>query len=313
MNKIYVIHENDEWVGPLRNAFTAQGLPFDEWFVADGITDLDSAPPQGVFYNRMSASSHTRGHRFAPEQAGVLLAWLEAYGRRLVNGTRALQLEISKAAQYAALNSCGIRTPRTILGVGRNAVVAAAEALGPGRLILKPNRGGSGRGVRQFETAAALRDFVESDGFEEPLDGLSLVQEYIDSAEQHITRVEFIGGRFLYAVRVDTGGSFELCPADPCAIPDVDEATAGSQPSFTILDSIDDGLVRRYERFLSANEIEIAAIEFAVAKDGEPVSYDVNTNTNYNSHAEQTAGRFGMTEIARFLGSELARLSRNAA
>jgi len=28
--------------------------------------DLTSPPPKGVFYNRMSASSHTRGHRYAP-------------------------------------------------------------------------------------------------------------------------------------------------------------------------------------------------------------------------------------------------------
>ena len=28
-----------------------------------------AVPPEGVFYNRMSASSHTRGHRHAPEHA----------------------------------------------------------------------------------------------------------------------------------------------------------------------------------------------------------------------------------------------------
>ena len=40
-------------------------LPYTEWFIADGKLDLSSVPPQGVFYNRMSASSHTRGHRYA--------------------------------------------------------------------------------------------------------------------------------------------------------------------------------------------------------------------------------------------------------
>jgi hypothetical protein len=49
----------------------------------------------------MIASSHTRGHRFAPEATAVLLAHLERHGRRVVNGSRALQLEVSKAAQYA--------------------------------------------------------------------------------------------------------------------------------------------------------------------------------------------------------------------
>ena len=51
----------------------------------------------------MSASSHTRDHRFAAELTGGVLAWLESHGRKIVNNGRALQLEISKIAQYRAL------------------------------------------------------------------------------------------------------------------------------------------------------------------------------------------------------------------
>ena len=64
-SKIYVIHENDAWVEPLRDAFASLDLPYAEWFLSEGLLDLDRTPPQGVFYNRMSASSHTRGHRYA--------------------------------------------------------------------------------------------------------------------------------------------------------------------------------------------------------------------------------------------------------
>ena len=42
------------------------------------------------------------------------------------------------------------------------------------------------------------------------------MQRYIRAPEPFITRVEFVGGRFLYAVRVDTSQGFELCPADQC-------------------------------------------------------------------------------------------------
>ena len=62
-----------------------------------------AAPPAGIFYNRMSASSHTRDHRYAPELTGAVLAWLKRHGRIVVNGERALQLEVSKVAQYEAL------------------------------------------------------------------------------------------------------------------------------------------------------------------------------------------------------------------
>ena len=97
--KVYVIHENAGWFEPLRAAFAERRLPYEEWFLDQGTLNLAEAPPEGVFYNRMSASSHTRGHRFAPEQTSVLLAWLERHGRRVVNGSRALWLELNKAAQ----------------------------------------------------------------------------------------------------------------------------------------------------------------------------------------------------------------------
>jgi len=117
MPRIYVIHENDAWVEPLRAAFAELDLPYAEWFVADGTLDLGSVPPEGVFYNRMSASSHTRGHRYAAELTGGILAWLEAHGRRVINNGRALALEISKIAQYAELARRGIRVPYTIAAV----------------------------------------------------------------------------------------------------------------------------------------------------------------------------------------------------
>ncbi|MFP3490520.1 alpha-L-glutamate ligase, partial [Staphylococcus sp. SIMBA_130] len=77
-------------------------------------------PPDGIFYNRMSASSHTRDHRYAPEYTAAVLEWLESHGRRVLNDSRALALEVSKVAQYAALRKHGIVTPKTIAAVGKD-------------------------------------------------------------------------------------------------------------------------------------------------------------------------------------------------
>src|ERR1700751_3722383 len=139
MPKIYVIHENDAWVEPLRAAFFALDLPYEEWFLSEGRIDLEETPPEGVFYNRMSASSHTRGHRYAAELTAGVLAWLEMHGRRVINGRRALQLEMSKVEQYAALAAHGIRTPRTVAAVGRDSILAAAAKIGV-PFITKHNR-----------------------------------------------------------------------------------------------------------------------------------------------------------------------------
>lgn len=308
MNRIYVIHENDAWVVPLRAAFDELGLPFAEWFLGAGRLDLTQAPPQGVFYNRMSASSHTRGHRYAPEHTAAVLAWLEGHGRRVVNSSRALQLEVSKVAQYAALEAHGIRTPRTVATLGRDAIVEAGRAFDP-PFITKHNRAGKGLGVRLFHDAEALERYVDSPEFESSPDGITLIQEYIEAPEPHITRVEFVGGRFLYAVRVDTSQGFELCPADACRVDDAYCPADGSPGGlFRIVDGFRHELVARYERFLAANGIHIAGVEFIVDRGGTAYTYDVNTNTNYNSEAEAAAGLHGMRAIAAYLGAELERL-----
>jgi hypothetical protein len=311
---IYVIHENSEWVVPLRSAFAELNLPFEEWFLDQGVLDFSTPPPLGVFYNRMSASSHTRGHRYGPEYTSTVLAWLDSHGRRVVNNSRALQLEINKIAQYAALRNFGIRTPRTFAAVGKENVIKAASAFS-GPFITKHNRAGKGLGVRLFQSQQALRDYVLGGEFDDSVDGITLLQEYIRAPAPFITRVEFIGGEFLYAVQVDTSLGFELCPADVCQVGDAfcpvgtaSAPVAKAAPRFRILPEFNHPILAAYQKFLAANGIEVAGIEFITDTNGELYTYDVNTNTNYNGAAEAEARKFGMKTIARFLARELAKL-----
>ena len=311
MTHVHVIHENAAWLEPLAAALNRATLPWRDWFFNRGVFDLSRPPPEGVFYNRMSASSHTRDHRYAAELTASVLAWLERHGRRVVNGSRALDLEISKTRQYAALEAAGIRTPDTVLIAGKELLVEAARRrFDGGPFILKPNRGGKGLGVQLFHTADALGDYLDSPDYEPPIDGLHLLQHYIRTPVPLITRTEFIGGRFMYAVEVNTSDGFELCPADVCSVGDA-FCPAGEEPraKFTIIDDIEPALKRRYEAFLAANDIGVAGIEFITDGEGMVYTYDVNTNTNYNPDAEARAGRSGMDTLARYLGAELARQS----
>ena len=309
---IHVIHENPAWLEPLAKALDIEALPWRDWFLDRGVFDLSRPPPEGVFYNRMSASSHTRDHRYSAELTASVLAWLAGHGRRVVNGPRALDLEISKTRQYAALEAAGIRTPKTVLVAGKEHLVAAARRhFDGGPVILKPNRGGKGLGVRLLQQADALAAYLDSTDYEPPVDGLHLLQEYVRAPQPLITRAEFIGGRFLYAVEVDASDGFELCPADICVVEDAfcpasAEGDGVPRAKFTIIDDIDAGLKQRYGAFLAANGIEVAGIEFIADANGVFYTYDVNTNTNYNPDAEARAGRSSMTALARFLGGELA-------
>lgn len=322
MPKVHVIHESDAWMEPLRAAFDAIGTDYEEWFLDTGLLDLTRPPPNGVFYNRMSASSHTRGHIYAPEYAGAVIEMLERHGRSLVNGRRALQLELSKVAQYQALALHGIPTPATVAVVGRENIPDAAARLGfP--LILKHNRAGKGLGVQLVKSAAALREAlaalaITEDPEAHPRDGVWLVQRYIEAPEPFITRAEFVGGRFLYAVRVDTSEGFRLCPADACAAePGTAWPTVAPPQKFRILEGFRHKLLHRMEAFLLANGIGVGAIEFITDRAGESFAYDVNTNTNYNAEAERAADRrgsqTGMGAIATHLTALLRREERVAA
>ena len=202
---------------------------------------------------------------------------------------------------------------------GKERLVAAARRhFDGGPMILKPNRGGKGLGVRLFQNADALACYLDGADYEPPVDGLHLLQHYIRApvigpSGPLITRAEFVGGRFLYAVEVDTSEGFELCPADVCAIDDAfcpagPEGDATPRAKFTIINDIDAGLRQRYEAFLAANDIEVAGIEFITDTNGATYTYDVNTNTNYNADAENRAGRSAMAALAGFLGRELKAL-----
>jgi hypothetical protein len=312
MSKVYIIHENSEWTTHLTKRLEELQVPYEEWHLDQGTVNLMEEPPEGIYYNRMSASSHTRGHRFAPELASSTIAWLEHHGRTIFNGSNALRLELSKVLQYTALNAAGIQTPKTIATVGKTQLRQAAAELGEQSFITKHNRAGKGLGVRLFHSQEGLREYIDGPSFEEPVDGITLIQQYIQAPEPSITRCEFINGKFLYAVRVDTSEGFELCPADACQIDDLfcpaGESTAEvARPKFEIIEGFNEPIIEKYEQFLKDNNIKVAGIEFIRNREGEIFTYDVNTNTNYNADAEKLAGTFGMLELARVLKEELER------
>ncbi len=308
-SKIIVMHDNQEWITPLKERLEQLELPYQLWDLQDGCLALNHDPFPGVYFSRISASSHTRDHRFAPEYAEAALAWLEQNGKKVINGKRALRLEVSKVNQYMALKLADIPIPETIVAVGKHQIMGAAKQLDRESFIIKHNRAGKGLGVQLFHSIEALQKYVKGPKFMEPIDGITLIQQYIDSPTPHIIRHEFIGGKYFYSVKVDTSQGFELCPADNCGISNDNPSDNGESGSprtmFEILPDYRPDFIDRFEAFLAANEVLIAGIETITDVNGNTYVYDVNTNTNYNPEAEAAAGKFGMLELAGYLGREL--------
>jgi len=313
-NKIYIIHENDEWVEPLRKELQEINAPFEAWHLGKRNVDHLDKPPQGIFYNRMSASSHTRGHRYAPEYTAVVLNWLEKNNRRVINNSKALSLEISKSLQYKELQNLEIKTPRTIYCSNKESILKSANIFDK-PFITKHNRAGKGLGVKLFNNKRELDSYVSGKDFEPSIDGITLLQDYIDASPKVITRVEFVNSKFLYAVEVDASEGFELCPACPEDQSDIPQQQISGEfcpttgDKFKIIKNYKrNSLIEKYEKFISANGIEIAGIEYVIDKNGEIFTYDVNTNTNYNSQAERSSEIKGMRSIANFLKKEFLSL-----
>lgn len=306
--RVHVLHENPEWFAPIGRALDVAGVPYEGWLLGEGALDLSESPPAGVFWSRVSASSHTRGHPHAKDQARGLLSWLHAHGRRVVNGRRALEFEVSKVDQLVALAAAGFDVPRTVAVAGKAELLAAARKL-PVPFIAKHNQGGKGLGVRLFGSHEEFGEYLGSAGYEPPADGITLLQEYLRAAEPMITRAEIVGGEFIYAITADTAaGGFQLCPADACAVDG-----SSTVELFGLRQDFDLPVIGRYERFAREHGIDIAGFEFIETGDGRLVTYDINTTTNYNAQIEAAAVRPALQAVAAYLGRLLAAEARKAA
>ena len=308
---VHVLYENPAWLPPIERALQAEGFPYELHLVWKGTIDPSKEPPAGIWWNRMSPSSHTRGHGESVALMREVLAWLESWGRWVLNGSHALELEVSKLRQELALRRYGIRSPRTYLANDRDLLLELAEEF-DGPFITKHNQGGKGLGIKLFHSAEQLAEHLDAPDFDPGPNGQIILQQYIEPAEPYITRVEIVGGRFLFAMRSNTEDGFELCPSDACQVPSsapavcpIDGDDAGSEaaaPKFhpSPLQG-NDPLVKQLVTLCMGAGLDQAGIEFIEDRDGERYVYDINGTTNYSSAVEREFGVDGMLETVRYL------------
>ena len=274
MPDLAILYEHPRWFLPLFAALDARGVSYAAIDVGSHRFDPASRNlPAPVVFNRVSMSSFLRADDHPIFYAASLLARWQELGARIVNGPAALAVDMSKARQIALMADLGIATPRT-LAVHRPADVAgAAQAIGfP--LIVKANIGGSGANVARYDDAAALAQATRDGALPQSIDRVLLVQEYIPPRGGVTTRVETLGGKFLYAIDVASSGeSFDLCLADVCAVPGELTMKAAVPPP---------EIVAGAERIAAAMALDVGGIEYMVDdRDGCPRFYDINALSNF--------------------------------
>jgi Carbamoyl-phosphate synthase L chain, ATP binding domain len=309
------LYEHPQWFAAIFAELQRRKVAFEKIFIPDFFYDVGAPLPSfKVLFNRMSPSANSREHGSGIFHTLAYLEHLQMQGVRVLNGARAFRYEISKAGQASLLKSLGLRfLPSRIIHAPHQAVAAAQGLRYP--IIVKANTGGSGKGITRFNSPAELAAAVAAGQLDLGYDSVALVQEFIPARGGFITRVETLGGKYLYAIKVYLSGeTFDLCPADICQT-----ASGQSLDNACVVEAAKAGLkVEGYaappkvildiERIVRAAGIDVGGIEYIVDdRDGNIYYYDINALSNFVADAPRVIGFNPVENLADYLQEEVHR------
>lgn len=323
---IGIYFEHPDWFKPLFNELERRGVPYERIDAARHRYDATSSDDErfALVFNRMSPSAYLRGRGHSILYTLQYLAHLDQLGVRVINGSRAFRYETSKAMQLSLLKSLGLPFPAARVVNHPAEAPAAAEGL-RFPVVVKANIGGSGAGIVRFDAPADLRRAVDEGRVELGLDQTALVQEFIPARNGHITRVEVLGGKYLYAINVyppppkatagqgSTGESFNLCPADICQSTDGVALDRAACPADAPKNNLRvEGyrppaeVIREVEEIMDAAQIEIGGIEYIIDdRDGRRYYYDINALSNFVTDAPRIVGFDPFVRLVDYLEAQL--------
>ena len=296
---IGIFHEHPDWFRPLFTELERREIPYVRLDAASHRFDpSEREAPYSLVVNRASPSAYLRTHGQTTFYTLHWLKHLERIGVPVVNGSHVYGLEISKATQLDLLTDLGLPYPRAVVINDASQAPAAASGL-RFPVLVKANVGGSGAGIVRYDTPEVLADEVAAGRVTLGVDGTALVQEAAPLRNGHITRVETLGGKYLYAINVYPAvGSFDLCPADACQTTTGVELVRGA----CAIDAPKTGLrvegttppaeiIAEVERIAQASKLDVGGIEYLVDdRDGKHYYYDVNALSNFVADAVNVVG-----------------------
>ena len=309
---IAIFYEHPDWFRLLFAELDRRGTPYLAIDAAQHQYDPEVEAPFQLLFNRTSPSAYLRGHGQAIFYTLNYLDHLERGGVRVINNRAAFTIETSKALQLSLLRSLGLPYPRArVINHASQAVAATRDLRFP--IIVKANIGGSGAGVVRYDSLESLERAVAAGTIDLGIDQTALVQEFVPARDGYITRVETLGGKYLYAINVFTSGeSFNLCPADICQTTDgvelarlacpIDAPKSGLQvEAYTPPDEVIDAV----ERIAQAAQIDVGGIEYLIDdRDGSLLYYDINALSNFVADAPRVIGFDPHARLVDFLEEE---------
>ncbi len=303
---LVVLYEHPEWQKPLFAALEAVGINFSAFDLKSGAFDPADLPHTKLVFNQASPSGYVRGNDRSIPLAISIIQSYEHAGVPVLNGSKALQLELSKAAQVSLLKSLGLDYPRS---VAFNNVAAVEGLWTQWPALLKPEQGGSGARIYQVQNFDEVQTIL-SDPFIWQPDRLFLLQELLDyDRDFGIVRLEFLGGELLYAMRVVSHGAFNLCPSEVCNPGDGSDGACAipttKPPEFFAYPEVPSAIVQAGKRIVQVGGLDVAGLEYAVTRDGRVVFYDINANSNLRPAVAKEFGFDPFERVVEFLKSNI--------
>ena len=273
MTDLAILYEHPAWFRPLFDALDRRGIAYAALRPEGGFDPADGTAPAPLVLSRIAMSAFLRDAEHPIFWAGALLAHWEQAGARVINGTRALAIDTSKARQLSLLSGLGLAIPKTRVVHRAADVAAAADAIGfP--LVVKANIGGAGAGIVRFDTREELRAAIPDGGLPTSIDGVLLVQDYVPARNGTITRIETLDRAYLYAIDVAGGGAFDLCPADACQVDGNPITMTAVEPPQALRDAA--------EAIARAAHLDLGGVEAMIDdRDGVARFYDINALSNF--------------------------------
>jgi hypothetical protein len=272
-----VLYEHPKWFEPLFAALERRGVRYEAIRLSDHSFDpASTGVPAPVVLSRVAMSSFLREAEHGIFYAESLLAHWAGNGARVLNGAEVIAVDSSKARQLSLISRLGYSVPETRVVHRRDDLLAAARTM-PWPLLVKANIGGSGAGIVCYSSEDELAASIADRSLPESVDSVLLVQDHVPARGGTIVRVETLGGKFLYAIEVESGGdSFDLCPADACL------AEPGRTAVRMNAVTPSPGLVEASERIARAAGLDVGGVEYLVDdRDGIARFYDINALSNF--------------------------------
>lgn len=300
---IGILYEHPLWFNPLFSELDRRGVEYLPVDASDPRIDAGGALEDcRLVVNRMSPSAWTRGNGATIARTQDLLRRLDAEGIPVINGARSFEYEISKIRQLELLADLGINHPAGRPFSNPSEVTEAATGL-RFPILVKPNLGGSGAGIRSFADSAELEAALQSGELENlSYDGFALVQEQLPAEDDSIVRVEILDGDYLYAIRLRlVPGSFNLCPADYCDLPGIADGVSGRGLPVEAFTPPDD-VIEDAKTIIGAAGMNLGGVEYLVnSRDGQPYFYDINALSNFVADAPEVIGFDPFVDLASFI------------